>query len=153
MYLSLITFLEFYLGVPEPVLGLTLTERQVERSGVQECVTFSPSLLVSQGAAGEGEPQPLSLLRVPASLPVSPGIVSRAQDSAALEVALQQVHHPGQLLPPGHGVLHLQPRQQPGLELVVTEVSRHNRQHGYCDEGNEGEAGQSYHLTRGRSEQ
>ena len=66
---------------------------------------------------------------ISACLPGSEMIVSRTGDTAALELTLDQVHHPGEqgVLSPWHGVLHLQPGLKVSSQLGLTEVSGHYR--------------------------
>ena len=124
----------------EGLLVLSLTERDVERAGLQE----GPRPVVSQGAAGQGEPELAAVSpRLPGRLLIVPG----PGDAAALEVTLDQVQDPGQHLPPGHGVLLLQPAQKAWGQLGLTEISGHYGYAGYGEETKERDAGETQDLN------
>ena len=92
-----------------------------------------------------GERETYGGLRI--CLPVSVSIVSRSGHSTALQLGLDQVHHPGELLPTRLTVLRPQSRHQPALQLGLAEVPGHDGQHRHRQQGDEGEDGETQHLN------
>ena len=72
---------------------------------------------------------------LPGSLLIVPG----PGDTAALELTLDEVDHPGEprVLSAWHGVLQFQPGEKVWSQLGLTEVSGHYRYSRYGEETNE----------------